>query len=341
MPNTINLIATWNRCLVCIVGLYAAVTLSACQTVSSSAHPVVRETPQNLDQQTETHNLREEEPHLTVRTLNIAELPDTIRQEHEDRTNRLARLSRQYGAPAPTVQDNLQVDAGTLPGVTHAVPVIRVRYSDMVFFDTAKSEVKPEAKPILDVLAAAMSRDLPDTSLLILGHTDSRGSNAYNAGLSLARAKAVMIELANRGVHIEQMATIGIGEMQPVASNSDEKGMALNRRVEFMLSRFLDANLRLVEETEVNSNFLDDHKRVTLNEDKNHKISAPPKSDPVEIRKEETTLKVVEGKSLVTTKQDYAPDISTRRDHVLEVVLRKPVVIGLKRDEKNAPAQTL
>lgn len=275
----------------------------------------------------------------TVHSLNIEALPQTIRQEHEDRTNRLARLSRQFGAQAPNVQDNLQVDAGTIPGVNHPVPVIRVRYGERTFFDTKSAKVKPEARKILDVLAESMKRDMPDTNLLILGHTDSRGSNEYNMQLSLDRAKAVMSELARRGVSYEQMATVGIGELQPITSNATDVGMAQNRRVEFMISRFLDANLRLVEETEVNIAFLNDQVRPALPA-KPVKILLPHSEGPIVIQKlekdqvevtsgEEGIVKIKTDKGQVGIKPEDTP--STEGATVLQT---PPPPVSVSEEEK-------
>jgi hypothetical protein len=69
-----------------------------------------------------------------------------------------------------------------------------------------------------------------------------------------------MRELADRGVNIEQMSTVGIGESQPIATNSNDKGRALNRRVEFLLSRYEDANLIAVEKFPRNIEWLNDNK---------------------------------------------------------------------------------
>jgi outer membrane protein OmpA-like peptidoglycan-associated protein len=360
-----------------LVFLVATLILPACQ--AGSPRLPQQQTSQTLTglQQPEIQGRKSTELRQTVRNLIIAELPETIRQEHEDRMNRVARLSRQFGAQAPTVQDNLQVDPGTLPGVDHAVPVIRARYSERTFFDTASAKVRPEAKPILDVLAEAMRRDMPDTNLLILGHTDSRGSNDYNSRLSLDRAKSVMIELANRGVRIEQMATIGIGELQPIATNATEKGMAQNRRVEFMISRFIDANLRLVEETEVNVAFLDNHHRlasksalnginqkgppgpqvvttrpsnseVVFQEDKGDKtqsVKGPngqiPETDPSEVREGQKELPVIDGNALLATHDAQKSAAVVRKESIRTVTLRPPVVVRLKEEKETGPAQKI
>jgi len=64
------------------------------------------------------------------------------------------------------------------------------------------------------------------------GHTDSRGSKAYNVNLSRRRASAVRRYLAAHGIQPQQMEIRAYGESQPVASNKTEAGRAKNRRVE-------------------------------------------------------------------------------------------------------------
>ena len=76
-------------------------------------------------------------------------------------------------------------------------------------------------------------------SYSIAGHTDSRGSDAYNQGLSEARAAAVADVARSVGAVVDSVT--GYGESQPVASNGSAKGMAKNRRVEVMLQEGLTA----------------------------------------------------------------------------------------------------
>jgi outer membrane protein OmpA-like peptidoglycan-associated protein len=72
-------------------------------------------------------------------------------------------------------------------------------------------------------------------SYTIAGHTDSRGSDSYNLGLSEARAKAVGDVARSVGAVVESEQ--GFGESQPVASNGSAKGMAKNRRVEVLCKK--------------------------------------------------------------------------------------------------------
>lgn len=69
----------------------------------------------------------------------------------------------------------------------------------------------------------------------IAGHTDSRGSDAYNQGLSEARAQAVAEVARSVGAAVDSVS--GYGETQPVASNGTAKGMAKNRRVEVLCKK--------------------------------------------------------------------------------------------------------
>lgn len=227
--------------------IVATIVISGCQT-----HPI----------QYPNYNTSSPVQSSIVTPLNLKELPETISFEHTDRVNRLARLSRQFGTQPPEIQED-QVAVGKVPGANFPVPVIRFHYEERTFFDSGSSVVRADSDKILDVLAEQMKRDLPDTSLVILGHTDSVGSNEYNNNLSVSRAAAVMRKLAQRGVNLEQMSTVGIGESQPIATNASEAGRALNRRVEFMLSRFEEANYVAIEQFPRNAEWLNNHQEKT------------------------------------------------------------------------------
>lgn len=102
-----------------------------------------------------------------------------------------------------------------------------------VLFDTGLSTLKPGAYATVDKLATAL-KDSPDRKVVIEGHTDSVGSDAYNQELSQRRAQAVQTALLERGVNSSQISAYGKGETFPVASNDNAAGRQQNRRVELV-----------------------------------------------------------------------------------------------------------
>ena len=71
----------------------------------------------------------------------------------------------------------------------------------------------------------------------IVGHTDSKGSAAYNQKLSQRRAEAVVADLISRGVDAKQLTAKGEGETNPIATNDTAEGRQANRRIEATLIR--------------------------------------------------------------------------------------------------------
>lgn len=96
-------------------------------------------------------------------------------------------------------------------------------------FDDAR--VQPEFMHEIEAVAAFLKAHEVFT-VRLEGHTDSKGSEAYNQALSQARAQAVAAELTRLGVKKERISAVGFGELQPIATNDTEEGRALNRRVE-------------------------------------------------------------------------------------------------------------
>ncbi|MBE0432858.1 OmpA family protein [candidate division WOR-3 bacterium] len=108
-----------------------------------------------------------------------------------------------------------------------------------VYFETAKSDIKPESYAVLDGAAATIKHVFegnPDVKIEIQGHTDSRGSDAYNLNLSNDRAGSVKQYLVlNHNIDAARLLARGYGESKPVASNDTPEGQAKNRRVEFVV----------------------------------------------------------------------------------------------------------
>lgn len=101
-------------------------------------------------------------------------------------------------------------------------------------FEPNKSVIAGDPEETLTALGQVMA-DCADFRIEIGGHTDSQGSDGWNAELSRARAQAVLTALGGAGADIRHMTARGYGESQPIASNETEAGREANRRIEFRL----------------------------------------------------------------------------------------------------------
>jgi len=108
---------------------------------------------------------------------------------------------------------------------------IQVTFESGLLYDFDSDAVKAESKTNLRELATSLEK-YPDSDILILGHTDSVGTDEYNKGLSVRRADAAAEYLISQGVRRSRVATGGLGEEEPVVANSTEDGRRQNRRVE-------------------------------------------------------------------------------------------------------------
>ena len=104
-----------------------------------------------------------------------------------------------------------------------------------VSFDTNRYEIKSNLRPILDRFATTLNQN-PVTTVTIIGHTDSTGTDAINNPLSVNRAASTRDYLVARGVAASRIAIDGRGSREPIADNNSAAGRAKNRRVEIFVA---------------------------------------------------------------------------------------------------------
>ncbi len=100
-------------------------------------------------------------------------------------------------------------------------------------FDTGKSTIKPESKPIIAQIVEMLKSNL-DLKISVEGHTDSIGNPKSNKTLSEERAKSVVSAIVADGIDVKRLSSIGHGQDKPIADNKTEEGKAKNRRVELV-----------------------------------------------------------------------------------------------------------
>lgn len=122
---------------------------------------------------------------------------------------------------------------------------IVVEFNSAVLFGFDQSSLTAKSQSTLDDLITILNK-YPDTNLEIQGHTDSRGTDEYNLGLSQKRATAASGYLDTHGIASSRMKTVGMGESYPKYDNNTVDGQAQNRRVEFLIT----ANEKMKQDAE-------------------------------------------------------------------------------------------
>ncbi len=111
---------------------------------------------------------------------------------------------------------------------------IIVKFESGILFDINQYTLKSAARMNIENLATTFKNN-PETTILVVGHTDSSGSDEYNKRLSEQRAETVKAYAYSQGISFNRLTTEGRGETEPIADNSTAAGKAQNRRVEIVI----------------------------------------------------------------------------------------------------------
>jgi len=123
-----------------------------------------------------------------------------------------------------------QFAASDSASIRRDADVLAVTFKSDVLFDSGSSALKVGAYQEIDRVSRVLTQ-YPETRIMVAGHTDSDGSEAFNQDLSVRRAEAVRNALVSQGVSASRVTTMGFGETQPVGDNTNAAGKQLNRRV--------------------------------------------------------------------------------------------------------------
>lgn len=109
-------------------------------------------------------------------------------------------------------------------------------------FEYNSDKITPQSQLTLNAIAPILTSDkIKDARWLVMGNTDSKGSDKYNMDLSVRRANSVKAYLESKGVPASILKSVGFGESLPITTNDTDEGRARNRRVEL---QYADANFQ-------------------------------------------------------------------------------------------------
>jgi outer membrane protein OmpA-like peptidoglycan-associated protein len=166
---------------------------------------------------------------------------EALELEHSTRMSRLKRWADTFGVQSPDFSSYTIPAEALRPAYDIDVPVLRIVFPESAFFDLGSDIVKESAIPLIRAMAQTLNGDVPDVTVFVAGHTDSRGGDAYNHNLSVRRSQNVAQMLKDFQGSEKSVWSIGFGKSVPLYPNTTEANMSYNRRVEFLLSARPDA----------------------------------------------------------------------------------------------------
>ncbi|SEA53495.1 chemotaxis protein MotB [Desulfuromusa kysingii] len=172
----------------------------------------------------------------------IEELNRALEKEKIAREARLAKVKNTYNQLVGALEE--EIKRGELT-ISNLEGQLSVNLLNKILFDSGKTTIKKEGLKVLQSLGDVLSK-FPDKALQVAGHTDNvqiserlKERFPSNWELSTARATSVVHFLQDKvGLPGERIIAAGYGEYQPVASNDDAEGRALNRRIQILLVPF-------------------------------------------------------------------------------------------------------
>ena len=146
-----------------------------------------------------------------------------------DKPYAAAQLTSRGPLKATLSADQVQAQFGD---ALAAQPIAPAQFT--LYFIEGKDEFTDESRRAIDsVLAEIARRPVPD--VLVIGHTDTVGTDAFNDGLSRQRGEVVRKALLARGIQIENVVVVGRGKREPIVPTADNVAEPRNRRVEILV----------------------------------------------------------------------------------------------------------
>ncbi len=168
----------------------------------------------------------------TVRTTSAALGRANLQLATQDQQLQNERLRRE---DAEKRAAQAAADLARIGSVKQEARGMVITLSGSVLFASAKWDLLPEAQVKLGEVADALTKQDPDSKMVVEGHTDSQGSASFNQDLSQKRADAVRGYLVSHGIAADRITAQGFGPTRAIADNASAEGRANNRRVEIVV----------------------------------------------------------------------------------------------------------
>lgn len=178
----------------------------------------------------------------------IAQMHATTAAQAQQASTELGRTRQQLQSQGQTLQNEVQrrqeaekraaqaaADLAKTATVKQETRGLVITLSGSVLFKSGKSDLLPTAQMKLNDVADALTKQDPDSKIVVEGYTDSQGTEASNQELSQRRAQTVRDYLVGRGIASDRVTSQGFGPARAIADNTSPEGRANNRRVEIVI----------------------------------------------------------------------------------------------------------
>ena len=185
---------------------------------------------QNADHDFMVNKSKEQQGEIQKLQSQVAKLEGQSLKEQQEKERLLAE--KQFNQKLSSIQDYFKLQEAEVYKKQNQV-IIRLKAMQ---FPVGQSVIMPESYDLLSKVQRAI-RIFGEPDVIIGGHTDSTGSEDLNEHLSQKRADAVrQYFVANGTLPYEKIIAVGYGSMRPLASNATEKGRAMNRRIDVIIT---------------------------------------------------------------------------------------------------------
>lgn len=173
----------------------------------------------------------------TAQTARLGQATKKLEQQDQTMQNQATQIAAEKEArlAAEKRAAQLTADLAKFASIKEDSRGTVITLSGGVLFASGKAELLPAAQLKLNSVADALIQQDPDSKMVVEGHTDSQGGEAYNQDLSQRRAQTVRDYLVSRGVAADRATAQGFGPSRAIADNKSAEGRANNRRVEIVV----------------------------------------------------------------------------------------------------------
>jgi outer membrane protein OmpA-like peptidoglycan-associated protein len=190
---------------------------------------------QQTEATAEVDHMKDEKVRTTSAQLDAAQQQLAVQNQALVNADQRAADAEQRARDAEKRAQQASADLARIASVKQEPRGMVITLSGAVLFVSGKSDLLAPAQAKLSEVANVLTKQDPDSKIVVQGYTDSQGGEAFNLELSRHRAESVRSYLVSHGIAADRVVAEGYGPAKPVADNASPEGRADNRRVEIVV----------------------------------------------------------------------------------------------------------